>query len=84
MCNRFLIVQGSISLVKDVICLTTHTEDLFIEMKVCVEPAKLFGWADNRRMVHKCVIDSHKQQFLGFELSEAVYSGYSTLLYIFW
>ena len=37
-------------------------------MKVSVEPARLFGWAHNRRMVHQYATDSPEQHSLGFEL----------------
>ena len=40
---------------------------LFILVKAWIEPAILFGWTDSRRILHKCVTDSSKQQFSGFQ-----------------
>ena len=40
------------SLVKDVNSWTTYTGDFFIVMKACIELTTLYGWGDNRRMVH--------------------------------
>ena len=44
--------------VKDMKLSTAYTDDLLIEVNPYVEPAKLFGWADIRRMVHQCGTDS--------------------------
>ena len=52
------------SSVKDVNRCITGTSDLFIVMKVCVEPARLSACADNRRMVYQCVTDSPEKQIL--------------------
>ena len=43
-------------------CLRVHLKiwpaSLFPLVKVCVEIAKLFGWADNRKIVHHFTIDT--------------------------
>ena len=57
------------SFVKDVNRGTTYTRDLFIGAKVCVEPATLLGYADDRRIEYKCVTNSPEQYFSGFEFS---------------
>ena len=46
------------SAIKDVNCWTAYTMILFKVVKVCIEPATLIGWADNRRMMQQCTTDS--------------------------
>ena len=36
----------------------TYKGDLFIAVKISVEPVRHFGWADNRKMVPECSTDS--------------------------
>ena len=48
---------------------TTYTDDLFIVVKVYVEPATLLGWADNRRMIHKCAKQYLRVQIQSFSFS---------------
>ena len=45
-----------------------YTGYLFVVVKVCVEPATLFGWANNRRMAHHWVISFSEQHSRGFEI----------------
>ena len=54
-------VLGPKSLVKDENCWIIDTNNLFLMAKSWVEPAKLFGWADNRKMVPQYATDSSEQ-----------------------
>ena len=53
--------------VKDMNYSTTNTGDLFIVLKICVEPATFLGDSENRRMVIPYVTDSPETLSLGFE-----------------
>ena len=54
-------------LVKDMNHLTIYTVDLFIVVKVYIEPGTLFRQADNRRMGNWCITDFSEQNSSSFE-----------------
>ena len=62
--HRFLIGWGPNSLAKGMSCLTAYSEDLFLVVKACLEPATLYGWADNWGMMLQCVTHYLVQQSL--------------------
>ena len=53
----FLVMQGtwmSHSLIKALSRKTVYTGDLLIVLTPYIEPPTLFGWLDEKRMVHQC------------------------------
>ena len=48
---------------------TFHSGNLFIVVKVCVEPATIFALADICWIEHQCACDSPEQHSSGFEFS---------------
>ena len=56
----------SIDFAKDINNWTTYTGDLFIVVKVCVEPAAILEKVNYRRMVQQCATDSTEQHSSGF------------------
>ena len=44
--------------IKDVNHKNAYTGDLFMVVKACVGSTTLFGWADDRKMVHLHITDS--------------------------
>ena len=54
--------SGPKNSIEDINCWIIVTKDLFIVVKIGVEPATLLGLAENKRMVYQCSTDSLKQR----------------------